>query len=220
MFLVGFSMWFFTLIPLISANEFALSVTSTTVSHNLLDMKVMAFAETNYALEEWTSKGCFRVDENIEIRLCPLLQKDQRLEVLSADLRLQSSEESVLSQLKRSTQSSISTNSFQWISTSNRKGEERGYWARGRVDGLDAAGWLHPEKLEEIAGGPVLVAQPSRDMFCFWPKNSTFMHKNMAVGIKEAYKTSTHPVSAKLYTWNGEHWVVWGEAIQTDSEKQ
>ena len=97
-------------------------------------------------------------------------------------------------------------------------GKEGTYWASGMMDGLDAAGWLHPQKLEEIAGGPVLVAQPRRGMFCFWLKSNGDLHKNMAVGIKEVYNSSEEPISSKVYYWTGDKWMVWGEAVSSQQE--
>ena len=87
------------------------------------------------------------------------------------------------------------------------------YWATGMMDGFDAAGWLHPQKLEQIAGGPVLVAQPRRGMFCFWLKSNGDAHKNMAVGIKEVYISSKEPISSKVYYWTGDDWMVWGRRL-------
>ena len=92
------------------------------------------------------------------------------------------------------------------------------YWATGMMDGFDAAGWLHPQKLEQIAGGPVLVAQPRRGMFCFWLKSNGDVHKNMAVGIKEVYISSKEPISSKVYYWTGDDWMVWGEAVSSEQE--
>ena len=94
-------------------------------------------------------------------------------------------------------------------------GKDGAYWASGLMDGYDAAGWLHPQKLEEIAGGPVLVAQPRRGMFCFWLKSNGDRHKNMAVGIKEVYNSSKEPISSKVYYWTGDKWMVWGEAVSS-----
>ena len=99
---------------------------------------------------------------------------------------------------------------------SNEK--ETSYWATGMMDGFDAAGWLHPQKLQEIAGGPVLVAQPIRGMFCFWLKSDGDLHKNMAVGIKEVYNSSNEPISSKVYYWTGDKWMVWGEAVSSQQD--
>ena len=96
--------------------------------------------------------------------------------------------------------------------------QDESYWATGMMDGFDAAGWLHPEKLQEIAGGPVLVAQPRRGMFCFWLKSDGDLHKNMAVGIKEVYNSSNEPISSKVYYWTGNKWMVWGEAVSSQQD--
>ena len=44
-------------------------------------------------------------------------------------------------------------------------GKEGAYWASGMMDGYDAAGWLHPKKLEEIAG--YFCWLYSLDVVCF-----------------------------------------------------
>ena len=88
------------------------------------------------------------------------------------------------------------------------------YWASGLMDGLDGAGWLHPKQLEAIAGGPVFVAQPLPGTFFFWLKSADTAHKKMAVGIKELYTSTDERLSPLIYHWDGEHWVVWGEAVQ------
>ena len=88
------------------------------------------------------------------------------------------------------------------------------YWASGLMDGLDGAGWLHPKQLEAIAGGPILVAQPLPGTFFFWLKSANSAHKKMAVGIKELYTSSNEPLSPLIYHWDGDNWLVWGEAVQ------
>jgi|GEM_PF-5278817 len=146
-------------------------------------------------------------DWNDEFVLCPLKVVGNGLEFTNMTKVTSSL---LLDQMRRQSIDSVVKTRFSFQSMD---GSEQGYWATGVQDGFDAAGWLHPQKLERIAGGPVMAAQPSRGTFCFWSKLSTDIHKNMAVGIKETYQSSSSPVSPKIYQWDGEQWTVWGEAV-------
>ena len=153
-------------------------------------------------------------DWNDEFVLCPLKIVGNGLEFTNMT---QITSNLLLDQMRRQSVDSVTTTRF---SFQGMEGSDQGYWATGAQDGFDAAGWLHPQKLERIAGGPVMAAQPSRGTFCFWSKLSTDIHKNMAVGIKETYNSSGNPVSPKIYQWDGEQWTVWGEAIPSTESSE
>ena len=164
--------------------------------------------------EQYTSQSesirCIEWTE--EVVLCPLTVHESQIKFSKfSDI----SDEVLRYKLKMDLEPYVTKERYTTIKT----GEEGSvYWATGFMDGFDAAGWLFPRKLEQIAGGPVLVAQPSRGMFCFWLKSDGAVHKNMAVGIKEAFKTSKNPVSSKVYQWDGRKWLVWGEAVPSSTE--
>ena len=89
-----------------------------------------------------------------------------------------------------------------------------GYWASARKDGWDEAALLHPERLQQLLGSKPLVAVPQAGMFLFWPQGSPQLNRAVTVGVKEIYQQSDQPVSPYVYRWNGDRWVVWGEAVK------
>ncbi len=182
------------------ASPFWLSTSEADVSP---EFRVSALSRTVYD-SKVGSVHC--AEWNDEFVLCPLIVNGNSLEFTNMT---KVTSELMLSQMRQSSQDSVYKDRYTWIAVENK---EDGYWATGNRDGLDAAGWLHPSTLQKIAGGPILAAQPTSDMFCFWSKLSTEIHKNMAVGIKQAYDQSTNKVSSKIYQWDGEQWSVWGEA--------
>ncbi len=167
------------------------------------EFRVSALSKTAY-----DSKANFIecADWNDEFVLCPLIVDEHRLQFTNMT---NVSSELMVTHMRQSSRVAVSKERFSWITIEDK---DQGYWATGNRDGWDAAGWLHPSTLEKIAGGPILAAQPTSDMFCFWPKLSTEIHKNMAVGIKQAYEQGVNKVSSKIYQWDGEQWRVWGEA--------
>lgn len=89
-----------------------------------------------------------------------------------------------------------------------------GFWASATQDGWDAAGLFHPKMLEDLVGKKVFVAIPQSGMFIFWEQGNPILNKSVAAGVKESYKAASFPISPYIYQWNGEKWVVWGEAIE------
>lgn len=174
-----------------------------------LSLRVAAMSAAQYASKR-DSMRC--IEWTDELVLCPLAVNNSKIEFSTfGDI----SDEVLKYKLKMDLEPRVTQERYAVYKTNSVDGA---YWATGALDGFDAAGWLFPRKLEEIAGGPVLVAQPSRGMFCFWLKSDSSVHKNMAVGIKEAYQSSKDPVSSKVYHWDGRKWLVWGEAVATDTD--
>lgn len=174
-----------------------------------VSLRVSALSAASYAHQR-TSIHC--VDWVEDFVLCPLTVSNNKIEYSKFSTI---SDEVLEYKLRADTTDVVSNERYQKTSSPDKDGF---YWATGAMDGYDAAGWLHPKRLEEIAGGPVLVAQPKRGMFCFWLKSNGELHKNMAVGIKEVYMSSKEPVSSKIYFWNGDSWMVWGEAVPSEQE--
>lgn len=89
-----------------------------------------------------------------------------------------------------------------------------GFWASAMKDGWDAAGLFQPKKLEQLVGKKIFMAIPQSGMFIFWEQGSPNLNKAIATGVKETYKSASFPISPYIYQWNGEKWVVWGEAVE------
>ncbi len=87
------------------------------------------------------------------------------------------------------------------------------YWVSQKGDGLDGAAFLDPRRLERIAGGAVVVAMPSADTFLFWRPGSGETDRILAVGVRRMADASDHPVSDRVYRWDGTEWRVWGRAV-------
>lgn len=174
-----------------------------------VSLRVSALSTASYARQR-TSIHC--VDWVEDFVLCPLTVSDNKIEFSQFSTI---SNEVLEYKLRTDTSKYVSSERYQKTTSEGKDGY---YWATGVMDGFDAAGWLHPEKLEAIAGGPILAAQPKRGMFCFWLKSNGELHKNMAVGIKEVYMSSKEPISSKVYYWTGDKWMVWGEAVSSEQE--
>lgn len=87
------------------------------------------------------------------------------------------------------------------------------YWLSAEADGRDAAGLLFPDLLAGIAGSPVVVGVPAQGALLFWVPGDRELDQVMAVGVRRIHDSSAQPVSSKIYRWDGDHWVVWGEAV-------
>ena len=172
-------------------------------------LRVSALSATSYSSQR-TSIHCLNWVEDFV--LCPLTVSDNKIEYSNFSTI---SDEVLEYKLRSDTSAYVSSERYQKTSSEGKDGY---YWATGEMDGFDASGWLHPQRLEEIAGGPILAAQPKRGMFCFWLKSNGELHKNMAVGIKEVYMSSKEPISSKIYYWTGDKWLVWGEAVTSEQK--
>ena len=195
---------FFTLVYLLGSGQ---------VLAQPVEYRISAMSNTEYHNH---IKDLHCADWNHEFVLCPLMVNDNAVSFTNAKTVPSAT---LLMEMKRSSTSAVSAERYVFHAAETFDSKEHvGYWATGQQDGLDAAGWLHPQRLQEIAGGPVLVAQPARGMFCFWPKLSTQLHKKMAVGVQQAYANAKHPVSPKIYQWDAQEeiWSVWGQALPTD----
>ena len=191
------------------------SILSGMIPQSLADdgvsLRLSALSTTAYTSRK-ESIHC--VDWVEDFVLCPLIVSGNKIEYSNFSTI---SDEVLEYKLREDTSDFVSEQRYQKTFSDERKGH---YWATGVMDGFDAAGWLHPKRLEAIAGGPILAAQPKRGLFCFWLKSNGELHKNMAVGIQEVYSSSQEPISSKVYFWNGDKWMVWGEAVSTDKDPQ
>ena len=176
-----------------------------------VSLRVSALSSATYAGKR-SSIHC--VDWVEDFVLCPLTVSDNKIEFSQFSAI---SNEVLEYKLRTDTSKYVSSERYQKTTSEGKDGY---YWATGAMDGFDAAGWLHPDKLEAIAGGPILAAQPKRGMFCFWLKSNGALHKNMAVGIKEVYMSSKEPISSKVYHWTGDKWMVWGEAVSSEEPQK
>jgi hypothetical protein len=92
-------------------------------------------------------------------------------------------------------------------------GTQYGYWSGDLDDGLDAAVFLQPGVLAKTVGGDAVVAAPAQGVVVFWQPGHPEQDQILAVGVKRMYEEAAHPVSPRVYRWDGKRWVVWGEAM-------
>ena len=94
-----------------------------------------------------------------------------------------------------------------------------GYWISDKKDGWDAAGFLHPKRLTRLLQRKPLVAMPQAGTFLFWEAGNPMLDKVMAVGVREIYDNSEHPISSAIYHYDGAKWMIWGEAVTVPEKK-
>ena len=97
------------------------------------------------------------------------------------------------------------------------EGTELEFFSRSKKDGWDPVSLLHPQFLRSLIGGDFLVAIPEAGTFLCWKKGSAELNKIMAVGVREQYNASVHPVSPYLFEWEKGGWQVWGSAVKRSS---
>lgn len=88
------------------------------------------------------------------------------------------------------------------------------YWVSAEADGLDAAGLLFPERLEQIAGAPPVVAVPVQGALLFWVPGDAELDKIMAVAVRRMFEAGPQRVSPLIYRWKDGRWGVWGSAVK------
>jgi hypothetical protein len=90
------------------------------------------------------------------------------------------------------------------------------YWVSKKGDGLDGAAFLDPRRLDRVAGGPVVVAVPTSTTLLFWRPGNDEVDRIMAVGVRRMADAADHPISDRIYRWDGTAWRVWGRAVPED----
>ncbi len=91
------------------------------------------------------------------------------------------------------------------------------YWVSRKGDGLDGAAFLDPRRLERVAGGPVVVAMPAANTLLFWRPDGGELDRIVAIGARRMADASDHPISDRVYRWDGTVWRVWGQAVPKDA---
>jgi hypothetical protein len=91
------------------------------------------------------------------------------------------------------------------------------YWVSRKGDGLDGAAFLDPRRLERVAGGPVVVAMPAAGTLLFWRPDGGELDRIVAIGVRRMADASDHPISDRVYRWDGTAWRVWGKAVPKDA---
>ena len=86
------------------------------------------------------------------------------------------------------------------------------YFVRAAGDGFDSAALLRPELLARLAGADPVVAIPEDGTLVWWVPGDEDFDKMLAVGVRRMAEASPHPVSPKVYRYDGDKWVVWGQA--------
>ncbi len=93
------------------------------------------------------------------------------------------------------------------------EGDSRTYLLSAEGDGLDIAGLFDPAALKARLGGAELaVGIPAHGVLIAFPLGDRELETIVAVGIRRLWESVEDPITPKVYTWNGESWVVWGEA--------
>lgn len=87
------------------------------------------------------------------------------------------------------------------------------YWVSRKGDGLDGAAFLDPRRLQRVAGGPVVVAMPAANTLLFWRPDGGELDRIVAIGVRRMADASDHPISDRVYRWDGTEWKVWGQAV-------
>lgn len=93
-------------------------------------------------------------------------------------------------------------------------GMEGRYFLRSEADGSDCAGMLLRRRLADLAGGAPVVACPVEGAALFWIPSlggSSDFDKVVSVGVRRLYEGEGRALSPRVYTWDGDKLVVWGE---------
>jgi hypothetical protein len=91
------------------------------------------------------------------------------------------------------------------------------YWVSRKGDGLDGAAFLDPRRLDRVAGGPAVVAMPAAGTLLFWRPDGGDLDRIVAVGVRRMADASDHPISDRIFRWDGTVWRVWGETVPNDA---
>ncbi len=97
------------------------------------------------------------------------------------------------------------------MQTKKVEGTSHEYWASSEDDGLDAAPLLQPGRLMKLVGGPPVVAVPAQGVVIAWLPGHPERDQILAVGVRRMHDAAEHPISPRIYRWDGKRWVVWGE---------
>jgi len=93
------------------------------------------------------------------------------------------------------------------------EGDARSYLLSAEGDGLDQAGLFEPSTLQaRFVGQAFAVGVPARGVLIAFPLGDRELETIVAVGIRRLWETVEEPITPKVYTWNSEAWVVWGQA--------
>ena len=84
------------------------------------------------------------------------------------------------------------------------------FWTVRDGDGWAVAGLLHPKRLIELAGGPVLAGMPTDGILVWWRAGDADLDRIMAVAITEM--AAADGLSTVVHRWDGRGWRAFGEA--------
>ena len=90
------------------------------------------------------------------------------------------------------------------------------YWVRDLNDGREGLIFVEPAQLKVLAPVDLIVAWPQPGVVIAWVPGNPNLDQVVAVGVAKMFEASNHPISSKLYRYDGEEWVVWGEAKKED----
>jgi hypothetical protein len=93
------------------------------------------------------------------------------------------------------------------------EGDSRSYLLSAEGDGLDQAGLFHPGALQaRFEGQPFAVGIPARGVLIAFPLGDRELETIVAVGIRRLWESVEEPISPAVYSWDGQGWMVWGQA--------
>jgi hypothetical protein len=93
------------------------------------------------------------------------------------------------------------------------EGDPRSYLLSAEGDGLDQAGLFDPVALQaRMDGQAFAVGIPARGVLIAFPRGDRELETIVTVGVRRLWETVDEPITPKVYTWDGERWVIWGEA--------
>ena len=92
-------------------------------------------------------------------------------------------------------------------------GDPRTYLLSAEGDGLDQAALFAPAALDERCGQHgCAVGIPARGVLVAFPMGDRELETIVAVGIRRLWESLDDPITPVAYRWDGQAWVVWGEA--------
>ena len=86
------------------------------------------------------------------------------------------------------------------------------YWVRSENDGREGLVFVRPERLQALSPADVVVAWPQPGVVIAWVPGNPSLDQVLSVGVTKMVEATNHPVSSKVYRYDGKEWVVWGEA--------
>jgi hypothetical protein len=92
------------------------------------------------------------------------------------------------------------------------------YWARNENDGREGLLLIAPAALRSVTQAPVVVAVPVQGAMIAWVAGHPARDEILSIGVTRMNEESNHPVSDRIYRFDGERWRVWGQAVKPKAD--